>query len=61
MTNIRFLPVYMKQGWKEKCSKPEKKKNGDFPGGLAVKNLPTNTGNMGLISVPERSHMWWSN
>ena len=40
---------------------PEKKKNGDFPGGLVVKNLPTNTGNMDLIPVLERSHMRWSN
>ena len=29
----------------------------DFPGGLVVKNLPANAGDMGSIPVPGRSHM----
>ena len=28
-----------------------------FPGGSMVKNLPANTGDMGLIHDPGRSHM----
>ena len=30
---------------------------GDFPGGAVVKNLPANTGDMGSIPGPGRSHM----
>ena len=33
----------------------------DFPGGAVVKNPPANTGDMGLIPGPGRSHMLWSN
>ena len=33
----------------------------DFPGGAVVKNLPTNSGDMGLIPGPGRSHMQQSN
>ena len=33
----------------------------DFPGGTVVKNLPANTGDMGSIPGPGRSHMLWSN
>ena len=35
----------------------------DFPGGLEIKNLPANAGDMGLILVltSGRSHMLWSN
>jgi len=32
-----------------------------FLGGLVIKNLPANSGNMGLIPGPGRSHMPWSN
>ena len=34
---------------------------GDFPGGLVVKNLPANAGDMGSIPGPGRSHMPQSN
>ena len=34
-----------------------KKKLEDFPGGLVVKNLPANVGDMGSIPGPGRSHM----
>ena len=33
----------------------------DFPGGVVVKNLPANAGNMGLSPGPRRSHMLRSN
>ena len=33
------------------------KRNGDFPGGAVVKNLPANAGDTGLIPGPGRSHM----
>jgi len=33
----------------------------DFLGGAVGKNLPANTGDMGLISGPERFHRQWSN
>ena len=33
----------------------------DFPGGPAVKNLPANAGDMGLIPDPGRFHMPWGN
>ena len=33
----------------------------DFPGGAVVKNLPANTGDMGSIPGPRRSHMLRSN
>ena len=33
----------------------------DFPGGAAVKNLPTKAGDTGLITGPGRSHMLQSN
>ena len=29
----------------------------DFPGGKVAKNLPANSGDMGSIPAPERSHM----
>ena len=32
-----------------------------FPGGSVVRNLPANAGDTGLIPVPGRSHMPWSN
>ena len=32
-----------------------------FPGGSVVKNPPVNAGDMGLISIPGRSHMLQSN
>ena len=31
-----------------------------FPGGLLVKNLPTNAGDVGLMPDPERFRMPWS-
>ena len=31
----------------------------DFPGGLAVKNPPANTGDTGSIPGPGRFHMLW--
>ena len=34
---------------------------GDFPGGLVVKNLLANAGDMGSIPDPGRSHMLQSN
>ena len=34
---------------------------GDFPGGTVVKNTPANSGGIGLIPGPGRSHMPWSN
>ena len=33
----------------------------DFPGGTVVKNPPANTGDMGSIPGPGRSHRLWSN
>ena len=33
----------------------------DFPGGLVVKNLPANAGDMGSIPVPGRFHKPWGN
>ena len=33
----------------------------DFPGGIIVKNLPANAGDMGSIPGPGRSHMPQSN
>ena len=33
----------------------------DFPGGPVVTNLPVNTGDMGSISGPGRSHTLQSN
>ena len=33
----------------------------DFPGCPVVKNPPTKAGNTGLIHVPGRPHMLWSN
>jgi hypothetical protein len=33
----------------------------DFPGGLIVKNLPANAGDIGLIPGPGRFHMWQGN
>ena len=35
----------------------KKVKRQDFPGGIVVKNLPANAGNMGSISGPEIFHM----
>ena len=32
-----------------------------FPDGSVVKNPPSNTGQVGLIPDPGRSHMRWSN
>ena len=32
-----------------------------FLGGLVIKNLPANSGDMGSIPGPGRSHMPWSN
>ena len=32
-----------------------------FPGGSVVKNPPASAGDVGLIPVPGRSHMPWSN
>ena len=37
------------------------KQNRDIPGGSVVKNSPANTGDMGSIPGPGRSHMPWSN
>ena len=34
---------------------------GAFPGGSVIKNSPANTGGMGSIPGPGRSHMQWSN
>ena len=34
----------------------QKKKKWDFPGGSVVNNPPANTGDMGLISGPGKSH-----
>ena len=39
----------------------KKKKNGDFPHGVVVKNLPVNSGNMGSSPGLGRSHMPQSN
>lgn len=40
----------------------KKHSGGDIPGGLVVKNLPFNTGNVGLIPVPElRCHVLLGN
>ena len=33
----------------------------DFPGGLIVKTLPDNAGDMALIPGPGRFHMWQGN
>ena len=33
----------------------------DVPGGSVVKSLPANTGDLGSIPDPGRSHMPWSN
>ena len=38
-----------------------KKTSGDFPGGTADKNLPTDAENMGSIPSPGRFHMLRSN
>ena len=38
-----------------------KSKEGGFPGGTVVKNLPANAGDMGLSPGPGISHMPWSN
>ena len=38
----------------------KKYKPGDFPGGPAVKNLPSNAGDAGLVREL-RSHMPWGN
>ena len=35
--------------------------NRGFPGGLLVKTLPANAGDMGLTPGPGRSHTPWSN
>ena len=37
------------------------KKEGDFPGGAVLKNLPANAGDTGLIPGLGRSHMPQSN
>ena len=37
-----------------------KSHNQDFPGGLAVKNLPASAGDMGLIPGTGRYHIPWS-
>ena len=34
---------------------------GNFPGGAVVKSLPANSGDMGSIPGPGRSHILWSN
>ena len=42
----------------EQIKQNKNKLTGDFPGGPAVENLPSNAGDMGLIPVRElRSHM----
>ena len=38
-----------------------KKKNGGFPGGTVVENLPANAGDTGSSPGLGRSHMPWSN
>ena len=38
-----------------------KDKEGDFPGGAVVKNLPANAGDTGSSPGSERSHMPWNN
>ena len=38
----------------------KKKNNWDFLGGLVVKNLSANTGDMGLIPCLGRLHMSWA-
>ena len=35
--------------------------NLDYPGGLVVRNLPANAGDIGSIPVPGRFHMPWGN
>ena len=39
------------------CGESARKWQGDFPGGTVGKNLPANTGNMGLIPGLGRFHM----
>ena len=41
----------------EDMDQPNKETSRDFPGDSVVKNLPANTGDMGSISDPGRSHM----
>ena len=43
------------------CRTYSDERHGDFPGGAVVKNLPANSGDMGSIPGPGRSHMLWSN
>ena len=38
-----------------------KTKQGGFPCGSVVKNLPANAGDIGLIPGPGRFHMPWNN
>ena len=59
---MNHLAVYMKLTQHCKSTIPQlKKKNGDFPGGAVVKNLPVNAGDMDSIPGLQRSHMPQSN
>ena len=46
---------------KKKKKKRREKMSRDFSGGTVVKNLPANSGDMGLSPSLGRSHMPWSN
>ena len=49
------------EGGRDQQGERFKKDREDFPGGSAVKNLPTHVGDTSSIPGPGRSHMQWSN
>jgi len=56
----------MKREGRTECGRDQeeerfKKDREDFPGGSAVKNLPTDVGDTSSIPGPGRSHVQWSN
>ena len=50
-----WIRLLSKRTWGEK--EVDRKLDLNFPGGAVDKNLPANTGHMGLISGPGRFHM----
>ena len=52
--------LFLKRALRAQRSYYQEISNG-FPGGSVVRNLPANAGDTGLIPVPGRSHILWSN
>ena len=46
-----------REGWRLRVKGKVKSRDGDFPGGPAVKNPPANAGDRGSIPGLGRSHM----